>query len=124
MFRVRPRRFLSLLLAVSLALAPLFSAAHMGRVAAPDEAPVLSAGPHAHHLADLSVNGDQGDQDTSRCVTHDSCAGQCCVGCGHCVTTVIAVPVPAHPNHPVQTPVVLTLHLSDLPAVQNRPPQV
>lgn len=122
MFRLRRRRFLSLFLALSLALAPLFSAAHTGTAAASvGEAHALSADPHAHHAAGLST---QGDQDASRCDTHDPCAGQGCVGCGHCVTTVIAVAVPSHPNHPVQTPVVLTLHLSDLPAVQNRPPQV
>lgn len=125
MFRFRHPRVLSLFLALSLALAPLFSATSRGNaLASSADTHAVSIDPHAHHLADRSAASDQHDHDSSHCATHDSCGGQCCAGCGHCATTVVSVPVPSHPVHPVQTPVVLTLHLSDLPAVQIRPPQV
>jgi hypothetical protein len=121
----RRRRFLSLFLALSLALAPLFSAAHTAiAAAAPPDAHAQSSNPHAHHAAKMSTQGDQTDFGASRCATHDSCTGQCCAGCGHCATSVLILAVVPHPVRPVQTPVVLILRLSDLPAVQNRPPQV
>jgi hypothetical protein len=113
-----PRRFLTLLLALSLAVAPLLSSAqgHMGGDA------TMTADVHARHMVDMTDQDETGG-DVARCVSHEGCASQCCVGCGHCATTMNFSPFQSSPNHPVQTPVLLTLHLSQLPAVQSRPPQ-
>lgn len=124
MLRFRRNRFLSLMLAVSLVLAPMLVAAPTAlAVAVPGTAQTAADHSGADHGGHMLHAAAVDSASQSGCATHDGCGGQCCVGCGHCVTGVVgALPMLDRPQ-PVQSPVVLTLTLSSPSSILGRPPQ-
>lgn len=116
MNRAYIKRTFALLLAVLLAGTPLsavFAASgetHAVRVAR-DDGGGVEAPPQAGH-------------DSKTCTQHDSCVGQCCACCAHCVSAVfLAPPVPVHARA-VQTPASSQLHPFFLIASPDRPPRL
>lgn len=102
MIRRFPRRWMATLLSVALIVAPLtVGAAKSQNAPAPDR----TAAAHAHHDAAGSRGSahDAATNDlTGVCEQHQSCLGQCCAACAHCVAAVPTLPAVAHgagPDH-------------------------
>ena len=122
MITFRLRRFVSLLLAVSVALAPLFAAAHMtaGMVG-------VGGAPHALHAdrpaAATLDHSATAVHDAACCSEHHRGVDRCCADCAHGAAVVADLRLLAVPFLAVRAPVVPTLALARLPAVQYHPPQ-
>jgi hypothetical protein len=111
-------RSLTYLLALCVFFAPLAPA--FAVVTGDNEA----HGAHASHEADHVVSGSLSDHHPSKpCTAHDSCDGQCCAGCAHCLG-VISLFQPVHfDSHPDKTPLQSRLDSLDLIALPDRPPR-
>jgi len=122
MFQFRGYRFVSVLLALSLALGPLLSQAR---------AHTSVTVSHVEHTVAGDMNAEHGlhasavgNHEQTACNTHVACGGQCCVTCTHCVTDMTAVSLLLSPHQPVQSSNVPVLNLVNRPSVQYRPPQI
>lgn len=110
------------LLALTLALSPLLSAWH-GGMAVADQSSTVAADTHAHQS--MTAHGDgQPDPAHAGCAQHDSCLGQCCVGCGHCTSASLPLSVDPVVSHSVLTPHVLRLSITPLIVLRERPPRL
>ena len=119
-------RLLNILLALAMALAPLWPAVMTPAMAA-TEFPAIDHS--AHHAAqpaidvgDSLVDADAVTGDAG-CESHQGCDGQCCAACAHCFTAALSAPSTAAPARPVQSATSATLHPSPYVFPPNRPPQ-
>jgi hypothetical protein len=112
---------LSLILALTLAGAPVVQALAMAAASAPG-----SAGMHAGHAAqpDDFAPALGHNQNKNPCAQHDSCNGTCCASCAQCVTGVPPLPLYTDVIRPVLTPSVHRLLFSSLIFLRERPPRV
>lgn len=119
-------RLLNVLLALAVALAPLWPAAMTSAMAATAFQAVdhsaLHATPPANDAGDSVVDdgtvaGDAG------CEQHQGCDGQCCVACAHCFTAALSAASTVAPARSVQSATGATLHPSPYVFPPNRPPQ-
>lgn len=118
MFRLkRLARNLSLLLSLTLVLAPVVPAFAFVSHAADTHAV------HAFHDSDQASAEVHADPKESPCAQHDSCNGQCCASCAQCSGAVLLAPSVHLPSHPVQTPVLNQLHPFFLATSPDRPPR-
>ncbi len=116
-----PRIALSLILALTLAGAPVVQALAMVAASAPG-----SAGMHAGHAAqpDDSAPAFGHNQNKNSCAQHDSCNGTCCASCAQCVTGVPPLLLYTDVIRPVLTPSVHRLLSASPIALRERPPRV
>ena len=118
--RRRPSSTVTLLVAVFLAISSLlpFWAGSEAGAAAPTG--VEHASMHHHSSADA---GPAGPSSSGACPQHETCSGQCCVGCAQCV---VALPVsqddPFLPLPEFRTTVV-RLTLDGSSSFLDRPPR-
>lgn len=121
---VRQFRLLNVLLALAVALAPLWPAAMTSAMAATEYQVIDHSGHHAAQQAsdagDVVVGTVVADVD---CAQHLGCDGQCCAACAHCFTAALSAASTVAPAHPVQTTSNATLHPSLYVFPPNRPPQ-
>lgn len=119
-------RLLNVLLALAVALAPLWPAAATSATAATEYQATDHSAHHTTHqtsdavdsrVVDSTVAGD------ASCEQHQGCDGQCCAACAHCFTAALSAASAVLPARPVQTTASATLHLSLYVSPLNRPPQ-
>jgi hypothetical protein len=110
-------------LALSLLLAPVFSALEAQMRPAPPASPLVVAdAAHAHHHATGTGNGGQAQPDAG-CAQHDACGGQCCPGCAHCAGAMTPPAMSATHEPSILTPREPRLLSFALISPRERPPR-
>jgi len=121
MLQLRSSRFVSVLLALSLALSPLLLLPRTHNDGAPANAQhAISGHMNTEHGMQSSAKGVH---DQTACDSHAACGGKCCSACAHCVTDVTVISPQLAPHQPIQSSLVTVLRIANRPSVQDRPPQ-
>ncbi|MBI3546620.1 MAG: hypothetical protein HY081_08530 [Gammaproteobacteria bacterium] len=107
----RSSRWLSLLLALAVALLPMLPAFA-----------AISKGADAHAAHAAHMQKDAASKQAP-CDQHDGCNGQCCAACAQCFTAAVSMALVFKPSFPVQVPAQQQLHSFLMIAAHNRPPQ-
>lgn len=117
-------RILRWWLALSLLLTPVFSGLRAEVVTTQPAQHVTAKtdAAHAHHHA-VDAGGDSQADVKTGCTQHDTCAGQCCPGCGHCAGALTMPPALAAAPHPTLTPRDPQLLFLIFVTLRERPPR-
>lgn len=116
----RSKRFanlLSLWLVLALVMAPVLPAFAMA---------IKAGDAHAAHVSHDGQQANLSDPTAEKqvpCTQHDSCNGQCCAFCAQCFNAVSPAALGYIQPHPIQTPVLTTLHPRIFVASPDRPPR-
>lgn len=110
------RFILSLLLALSLSMAPVLHGLANAALSSPD----VTASEHAGHT---DAAHQQHKKTGGICATHDVCNGQCCMGCTHSFTGVSLL-LSENYTRSVLTPAVQYLVTSSPSFARERPPRL
>ncbi len=118
MLQMVTRLPLTFLLALSVAVAPVFPA--FASVWKNADSQTI----HAEHADAHATVTPPADLSQSPCDKHDNCNGYCCATCAQCFTAMVVAPIEIARARSIQTPTVRRFHPHSVVATPHRPPRV